>query len=161
MSCWHASEHESDAMWRLYAPGGEGVAIQTTAARLTESMGPSDDVLLGSVKYVDYDQDVIPERNIFSAALHKRRSFEHEREVRALLARLPEEDRDGTPIVNVRREPDFLGEHVSVKLDVLIEQVRIAPTAPSWFADAVRQTLKAFAVNLEPAQSDLIREPVW
>ena len=33
-SCWLAADHESAAMWRLYAAGEEGVAITTTAAKL-------------------------------------------------------------------------------------------------------------------------------
>src|SRR5215467_3002595 len=33
-SCWFESPHESAAMWRLYAPGNEGVAIATTFGKL-------------------------------------------------------------------------------------------------------------------------------
>jgi hypothetical protein len=30
LSCWHASEHESAAMWSLYQHDGRGIAIRTT-----------------------------------------------------------------------------------------------------------------------------------
>jgi hypothetical protein len=33
-SCWFESPHESAAMWRLYAPGNEGVAISTNFGKL-------------------------------------------------------------------------------------------------------------------------------
>jgi hypothetical protein len=36
VSCWHMSESESDAMWRLYAPTGLGVAVQSTYQRLVD-----------------------------------------------------------------------------------------------------------------------------
>ncbi len=26
-SCWHQSEHESFAMWKIYAPSGQGIAV--------------------------------------------------------------------------------------------------------------------------------------
>ena len=40
VNCWTASEHESHALWKIYCPSSEGVAIQTTLARLTESVRP-------------------------------------------------------------------------------------------------------------------------
>jgi hypothetical protein len=39
VSCWSASAHESHALWRIYCPSREGVAIQTTLARLRASCG--------------------------------------------------------------------------------------------------------------------------
>jgi len=30
LNCWHASAHESAAMWSLYQSSGQGIAIQTT-----------------------------------------------------------------------------------------------------------------------------------
>lgn len=39
VSCWRASEHESHALWRIYCRSSEGVAVQTTLARLRESVG--------------------------------------------------------------------------------------------------------------------------
>src|SRR5947209_8019300 len=29
LNCWHKSSHESDAMWRLYTRGSEGVAVRS------------------------------------------------------------------------------------------------------------------------------------
>jgi hypothetical protein len=30
VNCWHASESESEAMWRIYAENGKAVAVETT-----------------------------------------------------------------------------------------------------------------------------------
>src|SRR5262245_28112928 len=38
VNCWSASEHESNALWRIYCPTTEGVAIQTTLDRLNNSV---------------------------------------------------------------------------------------------------------------------------
>ena len=37
-NCWHISEHESDAMWKLYSAGNEcSLAIVSTVSQLSES----------------------------------------------------------------------------------------------------------------------------
>jgi hypothetical protein len=36
-NCWHMNDGESDAMWKLYIKGSEGIAIQTTVERLKAS----------------------------------------------------------------------------------------------------------------------------
>ena len=38
VSCWHANEAESEAMWRLYCATDAGVALQTTYERLDASL---------------------------------------------------------------------------------------------------------------------------
>lgn len=39
VSCWHASESESAAMWKIYVPLGAGIAIKSTSERLLASIG--------------------------------------------------------------------------------------------------------------------------
>jgi hypothetical protein len=56
--CWHKNEGESYAMWKLYAGIREGVAIQTTYKKLSESVGSpqlNSGFLIGEVEYIDYD----------------------------------------------------------------------------------------------------------
>src|SRR5438874_100812 len=36
VNCWHVNNHESAAMWKLYLKSDEGVAIQSSVARLTD-----------------------------------------------------------------------------------------------------------------------------
>ena len=38
VSCWHSNEEQSDAMWKLYAKGNEGLAIRTTTKNLHDSL---------------------------------------------------------------------------------------------------------------------------
>jgi hypothetical protein len=38
VSCWHANDGQSDAMWKLYVKGNEGIAIQTTCGKLQVSL---------------------------------------------------------------------------------------------------------------------------
>lgn len=95
-SCWHMNEYESMAMWRLYLTGSEGVAVQSTYQRLIdsfpqfdgESKGRNEDntekellIHVGVVHYVDYEAT---NPIGFRRELRKRKSFEHEREIRAV-----------------------------------------------------------------------------
>ncbi len=87
VNCWHMNEHESAAMWKLYLKSDEGIAVQSTYNKLLNSMHDSNDfmLLVGAVNYIDYNKEVIPFGNAFYPYIHKRKSFEHERELRAVI----------------------------------------------------------------------------
>ena len=55
INSWHENETESDAMWKLYAGHGEGIAIRTTYHSLRESLIGKEVVSIEKVEYVDYD----------------------------------------------------------------------------------------------------------
>ena len=151
-NCWYAREHESAAMWSLYSRLGEGVAIKSSIERLQSAFLPTtEEVFLGDISYIDYVRDAMPEGNMFYWALHKRLSYEHEREVRALI----------WPF----REPghaDFPSA-VDVKIDVgaLIERIYVAPQGEPWFRNLVQAVVEryGFAANMVEA-SDLDARPL-
>ncbi len=49
--CWHENNVESLAMWKLYTRGNDGVAIQTTAAKLESCLSCLSFVGIGRVDY--------------------------------------------------------------------------------------------------------------
>src|ERR1700682_2169961 len=99
VSCWVDSPHESAAMWRLYAPGSEGVAITTTFGKLRDLMSACAKRQIawlagaGRVTYIDHSTGGLIEGlqeterlpNAFMPFMLKNISYEHEREVRALV----------------------------------------------------------------------------
>lgn len=154
ISCWHASEVESAAMWSLYAPLGQGVAVRSTYSRLTESLQTDEQVFVGRVNYVDPANEWIPEGNLLYPYTHKRRSFAHESEVRAVVQRYPE--------ITSSSEDAPAGLNVGVDANRLVESVFVAPGQPGWFRDVVQEVVAAFAVNPIPVgQSDLDRSPIY
>ena len=91
VNCWHINSCESAAMWELYLKSDEGLAIQSTISRLIESANKSrETILIGKVRYIDYNNASFDETNIYNQILHKRKSYEHENELRAVL--VPELD---------------------------------------------------------------------
>ncbi len=128
INCWHSSEHESDAMWKLYGLYDQCIAIQTTFDRLIESL-PSD-VIAGSVEYLDYAKDWMPVGNHLYPFFKKRKSFEHEKEFRLLIYR-EQGDNDN----------DF-GHSISTDINNLIENIYISPSSPDWYFETIKKLLE-------------------
>ena len=82
INCGHMNECESAAMWKLYSKSNEAVCVQSTYERLHQCL--DEKTYIGEVRYIDYNTEYISEWNSFDAYLHKRRSFAHERELRAI-----------------------------------------------------------------------------
>ncbi len=152
VSCWHENNYESAAFWGRYCDEREGVCVQTTFQRLWDNL-KEEDIHIGRVKYIDYDKDYIPDGNVFHAILHKRRSFEHEREIRAVMSRLP--TNFGTP--ECLQSPEYEdGFHISVDPQNLIEAIYVAPRAQEWFIEVVENACQLRNLNVPVIQSELI-----
>ncbi len=159
INCWHMNESESDAMWRIYARTSDAVAIQSTFARLQRVL--SGHAYIGVVKYIDYDTEWMPEGNTFFPFVHKRKSFEHERELRALMQELPSmPDPDRKTVSAINRIPNGeAGRAVSVQVLELIEKVYIAPTSQAWFREIVKSVTSKYKIDVPVEQSALDRLP--
>jgi hypothetical protein len=154
ISCWHMNNHESYGMWRIYTNLNEGIAIQSTYARLSDSLRENSPApLIGVVKYIDYQVAAITPYNLIAPFFHKRRSFEYEQELRAVLMELP------LPIGHWRDkhvDPDFIGRSIPVDLRNIIEGIYVAPQASKWFLELVQQIVTKYDLNLpKPIRSPL------
>ncbi len=165
VNCWHMNEVESAAMWRLYLKSGEGVAVRSTYRRLIESLAdyvPS--VYVGEVKYIDYERDFIPEHNSFFPFVHKRRSFEHERELRAVrqeLAHATGTEHKQAPQYRLDAEALASGLTVPVRMTTLVERIYVAPGAPAWLRELVVSVTTKYGFPFEVNQSRLDADPVY
>lgn len=131
LNCWHRCEYESAAMWAQYGSTGRGVAVKTTGARMKAALGGPHRVVAAGVQYVDYSvEQGIKYVDSSDPYRYKRRSFEHEREVR-LVVQLVKGPLDGTVDTpgNVRQ---------SVDLDGLIDSIHVAPTTDHAALEAIR-----------------------
>lgn len=149
LNCWHENEHESAAMWDLYLKSNEGIAIQSTFKKLTGCFGVSGrpDIHVGRVKYLDYQKESLPTDNELFPFMYKRKSFEHENEIRALI-----------------RDENILEENgifVPVNVPRLIEKIYVAPTAEHWILDLVKSITKKYELNNEVIKSSLFDDPVF
>jgi hypothetical protein len=150
------SEVESDAMWKLYVKGEQGIAIRSTAHRFDTSISDAErnQVHLGVVRYVDYASDVIPEGDTVMPFMFKRRHFEYEREFRALIQHLPV--REGRLDWSSPPDADI---KLSINLDELISVLVVPPGASAAFADTVRSLSRKYGVEKPILRSELDAQP--
>jgi len=132
--CWHENEQESEAMWRLYCGQAHGVVIQTTYQHLVSAIETEHDTYVGCVKYIDYEKDWFPDANLFHPVMHKRISFEHEREVRLVTS------------PSKRPAPEAL--YLAWDNDAWLEHVFVDPYAPKYFFETVESVVDALAPYL-------------
>jgi hypothetical protein len=159
INCWSCIAYESAAMWSLYCPSGAGLAVRTTFRRLCSAFKDSApwNVVIGEVNYLDYEHAIIPDQHHLAPFLHKRQSFEHEHEVRAIVQRHLDHTRPDRPSPFERSH----GINVKVRLDELIEGIYISPTAPTWYSDLVRSIAKRYKLNAGVEQSRLAGDPIY
>lgn len=145
VSCWHANDVESEALWQIYCPGSTpGLAIRTTVSGLWEATSDDPSSVIGRVHYMDFRKSFASgDQRIFC----KRSSLRHEREVRAVLA-------------NDRLAPNE-GRILACELGDLIEEVVVSPFAPSWFGDVVSETMLRFGRQFPMRHSEISEAPFY
>jgi hypothetical protein len=140
-NCWHMNDDESDAMWKVYDPGRQGVSIQSTVGRLRSSLAATDkSVYMGKIRYYK-EPDSPPNTNIYVwRFFRKRMAFQHEKEVRAVVI---DPGQRGQP-----------GVKIPVNLDDLIGKVVISPYAEPWVAPLVKALASRLGYKFEVLLSE-------
>lgn len=142
LSCWHHNTVESAAMWDLYASRGAGVGIRTTVGRAKVSIDQSANFYIGSVSYVNFSRHIM-DMNIFAPILLKRESFAHESEVRIVFFLEPAMGEQ----FYAPNSP--LSMNLAVDPVQLLEQVFVAPQAPDWHVDVLRDLGATYGLSPE------------
>jgi hypothetical protein len=160
VSCWYAAEKESPAMWGQYAQGQYGIAIQTTVADLKDQLLTDRSVHIGAVRYIDYETATMPMGDPLWPVIHKRDAFSHEKEVRLVISDMS--PHGATPGRAMLGPPEFdNGLYVEARVDRLVQQIFVAPTAPVWFRETVEACAGRFGVTVAVQQSEFSRVPSW
>jgi hypothetical protein len=157
ISCWHASEHESAAMWGLYGRYGDAVCIQTTYNTLALLLPP--EIYAGMVTYIDYETGCFDPGNRFNYFMHKRLSFKHEDEFRAILvSAFP-------PGSAPNLSPPYVicegGVKVPVDINGLIQKIFVSPASPKWFKGIVESLKEKYDVTAPVKQSSIADDPIY
>lgn len=140
INCWYHSEFESEAMWKMYSVNVKNaIAIQTTYGILKKQM---QEATINPIRYIDYSNQFVGPNEEYWC---KRKSFEYENEVRAIIY-----DFDSK---------DCLGITKVVDLSILIENVYISPYAPNWFQDIVIDLITRYGYTFNVNRSSLAEVP--
>ena len=129
LNCWHMSEHESFAMWKVYSQSF-GICVQSTYLDLLECFvddkwscyNDKSRIYIGKVIYIDKQSSLVPQENLFWPYIHKSQEFQYEQELRCLLNVWDGENESFAPRVDTHR---------------LIKAIHLSPFAPAWFKSVV------------------------
>lgn len=141
VNCWYINQYESAAMWTLYLKSNEGIALRSSYRRLRDSFIDQKPHKICKVHYIDYEKDTMS-TNLLAPYLYKRKSFEHEAELRAIIQPLPR------PRFIVRSKRPFdRGIRIKVNLDVLIDKIYVAPQTPDWQFNLVKSLVEKYGLR--------------
>ncbi|MEI6623203.1 MAG: hypothetical protein WCP28_14985 [Actinomycetes bacterium] len=124
---------------------------------MTESLETDEKIYVGVVSYVDPSSTWIPEQNLFGPFTYKHLSFDYERELRAVIQRIP---RVGGALIVHESVPSEVGIAIPINVTTLLESISVGPQQPSWFHEAVALTVEALAPSTTVLQSNLDTDPV-
>ena len=153
VSCWHSNNDQSDAMWKLYVKGNEGVAIRATTKALNNSLEDAPQQLWHyKVIYANSEETPIHGGSMLRACMIKRMPFEHEKETRIVWYNKNEAS-ESVPDENIE------GFYVKCNLSTLINQVFVAPTKKPWLKPLVEDILHKYGIKAQVIQSGLYNTP--
>ena len=136
-NCWHYGKEESMGMWDKYHIRNSGIAIKTTMENLKNCLPDTPNIFIGKVDYDvesigNQNQIKVPEDLSVESLLHylyfyKRKPFEYEQEVRAII-----------DITSISRDVTYeSGKHLEIDVKTLIgkdSEVIVSPHADEWIA---------------------------
>ncbi|HJT23626.1 MAG TPA: hypothetical protein VJ873_03570, partial [bacterium] len=135
--------------------------IRSTFGRLKECSASSPlEVDAANVKYIDYKADKVLTFpfSMMALSMHKRKSFDFERELRVI-------HWDGTESMGIirgeREENTKTYIPVAINVDLLIEKVFVAPTASMHFKETVESVMSKYGLVKEVRRSSLADGPIW
>ncbi|MGJ7527478.1 hypothetical protein [Variovorax sp. GB1P17] len=152
ISCWHESDHESDAMWKLY---GRSIAVKSTFGSINKLLtwSKTEVKTAGRVNYIDYSVKPVNVEASYLPYFFKRMAFHHEQEVRFLI----QEHRDDWS----EYPPPSPGKRAPLNFNADIVEIVVAPTVEAYVANAVEKIVRALDVDIPIRQSTLLAKPVW
>jgi hypothetical protein len=131
-------------MWRLYCGEKEGVALQTTFARLEQSV-EGEPILAGKIRYEDYET-MPPFKEELDHVMYKREGFAFEQEVRLLKA---DEDHYSKLCNGTAHEKLSPCLPIPWNIGATIDRILVNPYADDWYLEAVRAAARLADEQLE------------
>jgi len=169
INCWQLmldERDESSRMWDEYSPGESGVAVCSRYGLLKSALdGLPDRAYLGLVQY---GGEHVDRGNLFNFAFTKRRQYEDEREVRALLWIMdPQEgcnrhigpDNRLYSYALTRPSPERvpLGQRRKVDVAALVTEIVVTPWAAQETVEQVRALVASCGYDIRVRPSALTK----
>jgi hypothetical protein len=159
VNCWHDAEHESNAMWSLYADESKGVVICSTMNRMQSAIAPfyftpqarePEQLWGGLVRYVDLTKLRLNANGI-ERFFYKHAVFEFEREFRLAF------NLEHARLWDGRTQPE--GVRVSADAKLLVERIILGPCLTDQERNQIIGQVKKVRLEDRLATSILLGQP--
>jgi hypothetical protein len=152
VSCWHLSDHESNALWKIYGKTEKAIVIQSTFGRLRATL--PDFVHIHPITYVDYRRDSIPDGHSLYPFFFKSREYIYEQELRAVTGDLPMSDAR-----RLRVKITDKGWSFPIEPNELIETIYVAPGCPQATYDGTKAEARQRSLTAPVLRSAMDAKP--
>lgn len=156
-NCWHISEGQSDAMWKLYTDDQHGLAIESTVGELKNALDSSREISINSVDYIEWSEAKVMPTDPVRLGFLKREAFSHEKELRCVFQKELEDSDVIHPDAYELESPE--GEYISIDCEILINRVHISPFSPGWLSSVIEDALLTYNMYVPLEESELYDDP--
>lgn len=161
-NCWHHGGGESMAMWDKYHLRNGGIAIKTTMGDLKNCLPDTPNIFIGKVDYdvelienqnqIEIPEDLSIENLLHYLYFYKRKPFEYEQEVRAII-----------DITSISRDVSYeFGIPLEINVKTLIgenSEVIVSPYAEKWVTGTLKLIVKQYEFQFPVNPSELLDMP--
>jgi len=133
ISCWNKSTRESAALWKIYSDFGKGIMLKSSIKKIKEAfINSNEDIRISEVKYINYENEIMPDGNLFFPIIHKQDAYSYENEVRLIHAvDFPQIGK----IYDWSKEESDVGKYIKVDVNTLIDEIVVGPFSPKWMIE--------------------------
>jgi len=158
VNCWHLSDCESAALWKLYSKGDDVITIKSSVGKLKKAISKCpENVNICKVIYDPQKSGYMKSENINrksydldDAITCKRPSFKHEKELRLFVTKFN---------LDNNSKVDNYGLKVKTNLNALISKVVVSPQAPLWICDLIERISQHYDYSFDISKSTLNETP--
>ena len=152
VNCWNKYTGESAALWKIYSDFSKGIMIKSSIDRVEKSLLNSEkEIRLSEIKYIDYNEDVMPDGNTMYPIIHKQKAYLYEEEVRLIYEIIPEFGWEH----DWSKEEVEEGFYIQADLKELIEEIIIGPYSPEWFLRLIEDVSNKYGLKVPINKSQL------
>lgn len=156
VSCWHESDHECSAMWKLYGHENNSVCVFSTNEALEESIinhGSCDRLEVHRVNYISHIDESFSISPL-GPFISKSKPYSFERETRVV---------SWSSCVDISKFSinKESGRLFAVDLEKMIKKIVVSPSADPWFKSVVEKLCEGAGINVDIEDSALRMQPIF
>lgn len=145
---WHINDSESVAMWNVYTGNNDGIALKTTYDKLKHCFDKTKDrINIGMIQYYDNSRDLFGSLEILGYGMIKRKIFNYENELRAVVV----------PVLPMMDD----GVYIKADLNILIDSIIVSPNCQSWLLEITNNLLSKYNLNKPVSKSVVDDDPPY